>query len=105
MVKAYDIKWNIDMEEVYEKLDDMTCERAASELGIPENIYKNMTTEEKHDYAYDQFRHNRLDLYDFMCAPSFVIVPEEMEYNEEAISDWLSDTYGWCHTGFKLSSD
>lgn len=32
--------------------------------------------------------------------PSVVEIPQEV--CNEAISDWLSDEYGFCHTGFEL---
>lgn len=32
--------------------------------------------------------------------PTEVEIPEGI--NEEDISDWLSDEYGFCHAGFKL---
>lgn len=33
--------------------------------------------------------------------PTGVEIPEGM-YDEEEISDWLSDEYGFCHYGFEL---
>lgn len=62
-MRAYDIEWDIDIEEAFEKLDTMTLEEAAAALDIP----------------------------------------KEIEDDEETISDWLSDEFGWCHRGFRLS--
>ena len=114
-MKAYEIKWNIDIKESYEKLDEMTAEAAASALEIPVNTYGNMTTEERHDYAYDKFHHCPAALEEFLGMPDEVEIPEEIasdpEYSDnydglvECISDWLSDEYGYCHEGFKLDID
>lgn len=100
-MKVVNIKWNIDMDEVFEKLDNMTSKNAANELGIPSETYSNMTTTEKHDYAYDYFHHCPGALDDFMNLPSEIELPKEIE-DDEDISDWLSDVYGFCHEGFEL---
>ena len=104
-MKAFNIKWMIDLDEVYEKLDDMTAKKASEELGISYDTYANMTTEERHDYAYDLFHHNRVSLDEFMGLPDEVEIPEPLQRNDEDISDWLSDEYGFCHEGFQLDTD
>ena len=100
---AYNINWDIDMDEVYEKLDEMTAKEASKALGVPYETYANMTTEERHDYAYDSFRHNRSDLEEFMELPEEVRLPKEL-VDEDDISDWLSDEYGYCHEGYNLKA-
>ena len=92
------------MDEVYEKLDEMTAEKAAEALDISCERYANMTTNERHAYAYDRFHHHFADLYDFLGLPEEVEIPKELT-DEEDISDWLSDEYGYCHEGFTLSTD
>ena len=32
--------------------------------------------------------------------PRSVVIPAEVGDDEETISDWLSDTFGFCHNGF-----
>ena len=32
--------------------------------------------------------------------PRSVVIPDSVSDVEEEISDWLSDTYGFCHNGF-----
>lgn len=32
--------------------------------------------------------------------PTEIEIPEDVD--EEEIADWLSDEYGFCHTGFEL---
>lgn len=104
-MKAYGIKWDIDVEDAYGKLDDMTSEKAAEALGIPKEKYANMTTSERHDYAYDAFHHNKVDLAEFMGLPDEVEIPESVGTDDEDISGWLSDQYGYCHGGFTLDID
>ena len=98
---AYNIQWSIDMDEVYERLDSMTAEKAAEALGVHFYTYANMTTEERHDYAYDKFNHCPAELDEFIGLPEEVEIPENLA-DDEDISDWLSDKFGYCHEGFGL---
>ena len=93
-MKAVNIDWDVDYDEVYEKLDEMTVSNAAKVLELPEQTYANMSTSERHDYAYDKFRHSPGSLYDFMELPEEVVLPKEIV--EEDAADYLSDTYGYC---------
>ena len=82
-------------------------------------IYANMSTEERHDYAYDVFRHSPAALEDFVGLSNEVEIPNEIisRYDgvdvfadgegsnddfAEYISEWLSDEFGYCHEGFSL---
>ena len=103
-MKAYNIDWDIDIEEAFEKLDEMNYKSAASALGISADDYANMTTEERHDFAYDLFHHCPGELEDFMDLPTKVEIPKELT-NEEDITEWLSDEYGFCIKGYKLDTD
>lgn len=96
---ATNIQWDIDIEEVFDILDEMRVEKAAEAIELPYDRYANMTTEERHDYAYDYFHHRPGALDEFMGLPKEVEIPQELN-DEEDISDWLSDTYGFCHKGF-----
>lgn len=98
---AYNIQWSIDMDEVYERLDSMPAEKAAEALGVHFYTYANMTTEERHDYAYDKFHHCPAELDEFIGLPEVVEIPENLA-DDEDISDWLSDKFGYCHGGFEL---
>jgi hypothetical protein len=100
-MKAVNILWDIDIEEAYERLDELSNEVAAQELDIPLQTYANMTTEERHDWAYDRFHHNRVALDEFMGLPSTIDIPEGLTEIDD-ISDWVSDEYGFCHGGFDL---
>lgn len=41
---------------------------------------------------------------EFNRLPQEVIIPEGMTDDDE-ISDYLSDTFGYCHYGFSLTTD
>ncbi len=105
-VVAHNIQWDIDIDEAYERLDEMTDEKAAEELEIPVDKYASMTTEERHDFAYDLWHHSPATLEEFMGLPDEVEIPEELgdpgEYLGEDIANWLSDTFGFCHEGFDI---
>jgi len=103
-LKAINVQWDFDMDEVYEKLDNMIPEKAAEELGIPKDTYGRMATEERHDYAYDLFHHCPASLDEFMGLPDAIAVPAGMT-DPEDISEWLSDEYGFCHRGFELKEE
>ena len=103
-MKATNILWDVDFWEVYEKLDQMSYDKAAEALGVPSVTYANMTTAERHDYAYELFRHSPAALDEFLGLPNEIDIPEELT-DDEDISDWLSDTYGYCHKGFNLIED
>ena len=110
MLKAINIKWDVDMYDIYDRLDDMTAEEAAESLGISKRIYANMTTSERHDLAYETFYGYDNLVAEFMDLPTEVEIPEDLakkyEENEdgyaEDISDWLSDEYEFCNKGFNL---
>lgn len=93
---AYNIQWNIDMEEVYKRLDNMTAEKVAEVLGMPSEGYAN-----RYSYAANKFQHCPAELHEFMGLPSEVEIPENL-VDYEDISDWLSDKFGYCHEGFDL---
>ena len=110
-IVAYNIDWDIDIEEMYDILDNSTVTAAAKMLEISPERYANMTTEERHDYAYDKIHHNRLDAAEMLGLPDEVEIPEDiLEYYEitsanddmSDITDWLSDEYGYCINGYDV---
>ena len=103
MLIAKNIQWDFDIDEVFERLDNMPADKAAEELGIPKEKYANMTTEERHNFAYDLFHHCPAALDEFMGLPDEIEIPREL-IEDEDISNWLSDEYGFCHEGFELES-
>lgn len=103
-MKALNINWEIDFDEIYEKLDEMTVKNAAKALELPEERYANMTTEERHDYAYDYFRHRIKAMEEFVGLPDEVEIPKEIT-SEEDITDYLSDEFGYLINGYELDTD
>ena len=95
MLKVTNINWDIDMDEVYEKLDEMTAEKAAKVLEVPADKYANMTSSERHDYAYDVFRHCPGRLYEFLELPESLELSDEYDKDQDVV-DYLSDKYGYC---------
>ena len=106
-MKAVDILWKIGMEEAMEKLDELSCKEASDALGIPETVYAGMTTEASHDYASDRFRRLPASLEKFMGLPNEVEIPdpEDPTWDEDTISEYLCDKYGFFHRGFKIDKD
>ena len=98
-----DIEWDIDIDETLDKLDNMSSDKAAEYLGVPKETYANMTTSERHDYAYDVWHHNRKSLSEFVGAPNEVTLPTTRIWDEDSISDYLSDEYGWSCEGFRIT--
>ena len=96
------IKWDIDEAELYEIAEEKTCAQMSAILNILETRYANMTTSEREDYIYEAYRHNSMDIETLLGVPSEIEVPLEIEDDEDAINDWLSDTYGYCYSYFDL---
>lgn len=104
-IYATEIEWDIEWDEVYEILDNMTVEEAAKALDIPVVHYDRMTTSERHDYAFDKFHHCPGELDEFLGISDKVEIPAEIwensdEYYADDISEYISDKYGYCHQGF-----
>lgn len=103
MLTATNILWDFDKEEIYEKLDTMPIKEATESIGITPQRYTDMTTEKRHTIAETVLCHNPTRLNDFMGLPSECHLPETLTDTED-ISDWLSDTYGFCHKGFEVKN-
>lgn len=37
--------------------------------------------------------------------PIAIEIPKEIEYDNDAVSDYISDVTGYCHKGYNLSYD
>lgn len=104
---AKDIEWDIDIDEIYEKIDNMRVEVAAVTLGISKDTYANMTTEERHDFIYDTYHHNRKSADELFNLPETIEIPEEFgitdtEDDMSDVTDWISDEYGFCIKGYAV---
>lgn len=45
------------------------------------------------------------DKKDLETLPTEIIIPSELEENDDEISDYLSDVTGYCHKGYELCMD
>jgi hypothetical protein len=101
MIIAYDIKWDVDMEDVHNALADKSDDEIAGLLGCDTAKYAGMTDEEKEDLIDKTFREDDTKKIALMGLPTTVPIPDSIT-DEEDIPDWLSDTYGFCHYGYML---
>lgn len=108
---AYDIDWDVDMDEVYECLENMTIENAARTLGLSQDKYLSMSADELHAFAEDKFRHCPGALDDFLGLPSMVELPGAVCPEDDSCfdtfdwsdaTDWLADKYGYCINGYNV---
>ncbi len=104
---AYDIEWNVEIDEVYEIFSKMTAHNAAELLNISEKEYSAMGINEKHELIRDRIHHNRISASDIADLPEMVEIPAEFgivseKDNMEDVTDWLSDKYGYCINGYKV---
>lgn len=104
------IKWDVDIDDALEKLSEMSYEDAAAVLGFSARDYANMSTQEREGFAYDLWNGSPSSMWEFMELPAEVEVPDEVlndyeEMGDEAITDWLSDEYGFCVENYDLSED
>ena len=104
-MRISNIIWDVDMDDVYENLDEMTAEKAAEALGISQKRYANMSTAERHDYAYEVFHGHDAAIGEFMGLPTEMDVPDDIGIDEDSVGDYLSDKYGYCHRGFVVDSN
>lgn len=103
-VIAYNIEWDIDIDEVLDSLSLINEQERAKALDIPLDKYLAMSEEERRDYATSHFHHCPGALYDYLGLPAEVTIPEKITENED-ITDWLSDKFGYCLYGYVLSTD
>lgn len=101
ITKVTKIQWDIEFEDFFDGLLEMTVKAQARILGIPNDKYINMTTEERNDYAYDVFRHSPSVADEVFDLPTEIELPDG-EWTEELITEYLSNEYGFCLNGYSL---
>lgn len=101
MMKIRNIKWDIDMDNVLETIDEIAVEKAAEILGLPEEAYADMNSSERNDYIYDVFEHSPEAKADLLGLPSEADIPDDAE----EIADYLSDKYAFCVISFEIQPD
>lgn len=110
-MKAVNIQWDVDSDEILERLNDTELSELASLLQISEPQLAVMDREERFDLAMDRFRHSPALLDRFLGLPDEVEIPQEIvnysyendDERDEAISDYLSEEYGYCLDGYELA--
>lgn len=111
-MKVTNVQWDFDMDEVYERLDSMSEKAAADALEVALSDYSRMSVLERHDLAEHLFHHCPAKLDEFVGLPDEIEVPDPItsaysdpEELEEVISDWLSEEFGYCHSGFEVKAE
>lgn len=105
MVYAYNIGWDIDIDDAVGQLMLMSVQDAAKALNIPVSKFSELSPTERESVAADKFRHCPGLMEDVCDLPAQVEIPENIEDDTEAITEYLSDKYGYCISGYKLSTD
>lgn len=100
-MKATNIDWDIDMEDVLGMLDNISIDDVIRILEISKEKYLNMTTGEQHDFAQHLFRHCPAKLDEIVGLPNEIDIPSELEIDED-IANYISDITGFYIKGFDL---
>lgn len=103
-MKAFNIDWVIDFEEVYELFDRMDDKQAAEELGLSEKDYIKLFKEDRDSLIYEKYRKRQGELEQLVGLPNEVELPAEITTDEEA-TEWLSTEYGYFINGYELDTD
>lgn len=98
MLKVSNIDWDIDMDEVMEKLDELNEAETLKVLGYDKTLserWKKASDAVRMDMAESTFRHCPGLLYDFLELPESLELSDEYDKDQDVV-DYLSDTYGYC---------
>ena len=100
---AYDIGWNIDVDEAVDELMSMTVYNAAELLGVSSVAFASMSEDERRGCAETEFNHNPILMERVMDLPDEIEVPDcYTEDDDEDIANWISSAYGFCIYDFAL---
>lgn len=102
-MKASNIIWDINENDIFEAIDELPSSDAAILLQISHNSYKKLNREERCYYFRDAIHHNRIDAAELVGLPDEVDIPPEIGTNDEDIANWISDEFGYCIEGFAIS--
>lgn len=97
---AVNIDWDIDLDEAIEKLQSLSLKSQAELFGC-RDWYLKATPEQRTGMAESYFNHCPAFVEELMGLPDEVEIPEELTEDED-ITNWLSDTYGFCINGWDL---
>lgn len=100
---AYDIRWNIDVDEAVDELMTKSVYDAAELLGVPGVAFASMSEDERRGRAETEFNHNPVLMERVMDLPDEIEVPDcYTEDDDEDIANWISNAYGFCIYNFEL---
>lgn len=103
-MRASDIRWVIDFDEVYDLFDNMDEKQAAGNLGISAGEYKALSKEDRDRLINGRYRKCQGDLEKLVGLPDEVELPPEIDNDEDA-TEWLSSEYGYFIEGYALDTD
>lgn len=104
-MKAINIQWDIGPDDFMAALFAMKPEETAEFFNMPVEKYTDMTIGQMRKCAGQKFEKDKSQALEIIGLPSSVDIPDHMKMDAETISDWLSDTYGFCHNGFEITAD
>ena len=97
---ATQIDWDVTTEEIRERLKKLPTNEREDWFG-EETVSMNM--DEFEEVALEVFHHSPGLLDDFLELPTSVNIPHGITEKED-ITDWLSDTYGYCINEYRLET-
>ena len=111
-ITAYNIKWDIDKDDALATFDEMSIKKKAEYLDLSVNKFKQLSKEEIEkkldDKWYDVWK-EEYDFSDIMGLPKDVLLPDrvaedyrQQDYDDDVITDYLSDEYNWCVKGYDI---
>ena len=100
-MKAINIDWDTDEQDVAEEVLDYASQKEIADLlKVDEKKIANINQDDLYDLIRDTFHHRPGLMDDYLGLPSSIEIPENVEKNE--IADWLTSTYEYCIRGFEL---
>lgn len=100
---ATNIQWDVYLDDILARLDKMTGKEIAETLEIPLEKYLNTTRNGLSAIVETQYMRNNHMLNKIMGLPDKVTIPNTVDTND-GITDWLSNTYGFCLKGYELEN-
>ena len=103
-MRAINIDWDVSLEEIFEFFDCISLERASKIIEVPLSQWSNMTESEQNDYIADAIHHCPNIVYEWLNIPDTVELPKGF-FDDDEITEYLSDEYGWFVKGYNLYVD
>lgn len=107
-MKAVNIRWAPDEEEMFDTLFAMDDNEASNALGIPQDVYASLSVAERIYTARNIWGKDPAAVAMFCGLPVEVDLPKHFtvdDVNDGTVTDWLSDTYGMLVENYQVSPD